>query len=96
VTRAGCQAICAAVVMLLCKDTMDTGLTLGDRRQTRQASHPESLQVCTRLHRPVTCRGVGMPDRYVVGDSMDDSQHSRSWPCMGMLKPAVLRAHGKR
>ncbi len=32
---------------------MGTGLTLEDLRQTRQASHPARLQVCTRLDRSV-------------------------------------------
>jgi hypothetical protein len=49
----GRRAICAAVDMLRCKDTTDTGPTLEDLRQTGQARHPANLQVCTRLERSV-------------------------------------------
>jgi hypoxanthine-guanine phosphoribosyltransferase len=83
---------------------METGLTREDLRQTIQARNPASLQVYTRLDRAVrrmvefsvTLRGFGLPDRHVVGDGVEDSQRSRSWPCRGMLTPAGLGAHGNR
>jgi hypoxanthine phosphoribosyltransferase len=82
---------------------MDTGLTREDLRQTIQARHSASLQVCTRRDRsvrrmidlPVTFRGFGIPTRCVVGYGLDDQQRYQSLPFMGMLKSAVLGEHRK-
>jgi hypothetical protein len=48
-TRCSRQVICAAIHTLFLEDIMETEQMLEYLRQTRPASYPASLHLCTRL-----------------------------------------------
>ena len=73
---------------------MKTDLTCKELRQTRPACPSTRLRGCSRGECLIDYRRVGRPAPSVVGDRVDDSPRSRSWPFMGMRTPAVRRAHG--
>jgi hypoxanthine phosphoribosyltransferase len=90
--------------VLLVKDIVDTGLSVGYVMRVLRARHPRSLRLCVLLDRqsvrlldiPIHYLGFTIPDRFVVGYGMDAHGLYRNLPYIGVLptdlhQPAALR-----
>ena len=74
--------------VIVVEDIVDTGLTIATLVAALRRRGPESVDVCTLLHkhvadaRPVDVRykGFDIPDEFVVGYGMDYAERYRSLP----------------
>jgi hypoxanthine phosphoribosyltransferase len=83
--------------VILVEDIVDTGLTINAILAQLRGLEPESLDVCTLLHKrvagaaPVDVRykGFDVPDVFVVGYGMDYAERHRNLPgiCRLILDP---------
>jgi hypoxanthine phosphoribosyltransferase len=83
--------------VLVVEDIIDTGLTLHYLLRTLRDRSPASLEVCTLLDKdvrrivdlPITFRGFGIPDRFVVGYGLDLGGRWRNLPYVATLRDDV-------
>ena len=77
--------------VLVVEDIVDTGLTLHYLLENLQTRHPESISLCSLLHKPAGKRvdvridylGFEIPNKFVVGYGLDDRQEMRGLPYIG-------------
>ncbi len=83
--------------VLIVEDILDTGNTLFNLRKMLLTRNPKSLSICAFLDKPsrrirdieADFIGFEIPDAFVVGYGLDYSEHYRSLPYIGILKPEV-------
>ncbi len=79
--------------VLLVEGIIDTGMTAGYLLRNLEVRQPRSIRVCTLLDKearrivkiPISFRGFGIPDRFVVGYGLDFRQRYRNLPYIGVL-----------
>lgn len=79
--------------VLLVEDIVDTGLTMKYLLQNLQTRSPESLSICTLLHKPegqiveVPLHYIGfvIPNKFVIGYGLDYAELYRNLPYIGTL-----------
>ena len=79
--------------VLVVEDIIDTGLTMQYLLENLQTRHPESISVCTLLHKPenqevdvpIHYKGFAIPDRFVVGYGLDYAEYYRNLPFIGYV-----------
>jgi len=79
--------------VLLVEGIIDTGMTAGYLLRNLEVRQPRSIRVCTLLDKearrivkiPISFRGFGIPDRFVVGYGLDYRQLYRNLPYIGVL-----------
>lgn len=80
--------------VLIIEDIIDTGLTLYNLKKMLSGRNPESLKICTLLDKPSRriadikgdyC-GFVIPDKFVVGYSMDLNEKYRNLPFIGIYE----------
>jgi len=80
--------------VLLVEDIIDTGRTLNRLVRLLRTRDPESLEICTLLHKrhaldlELDAKFVGFdaPDQFLVGYGLDYAERYRHLPCVGSLK----------
>ncbi|MFB6262214.1 MAG: hypoxanthine phosphoribosyltransferase [Bradymonadaceae bacterium] len=80
--------------VLIVEDIIDTGLTMSYLLENLGTRRPESLSVCTLLHKPVNTRtdididyvGFEIPDEFVIGYGLDYVEYYRNVPYIGVLR----------
>jgi len=83
--------------VILVEDIVDTGLTISSIIESLWKLGPESIDVCTLLHKriagakPVDIRykGFEIPDAFVVGYGMDYAERHRNLPGVYRLIPGA-------
>ncbi len=81
--------------VLLVEDIVDTGLTVQYLLENLKARNPESVSVCSLLHKPARQRvkvdiqylGFTIGDEFVVGYGLDYAEQYRCLPYVGVLEP---------
>jgi hypoxanthine phosphoribosyltransferase len=83
--------------VILIEDIVDTGLTINAILAQLRGLEPESLDVCSLLHKRVTgaapvdirYKGFDIPDLFVVGYGMDYAERHRNLPgiCRLIIDP---------
>jgi hypoxanthine phosphoribosyltransferase len=84
--------------VLIVEDIVDTGLTMKYLLENLQTRMPESLQVCTLLHKPSNARvqvplkyvGFEIANEFVIGYGLDDAEFSRHLPYIGVVPQSDL------
>jgi hypoxanthine phosphoribosyltransferase len=79
--------------LLIVEDILDTGLTLSYLMENLRTRKPESVKICTLLHKPSNTVvdikpdyvGFTVPDRFVIGYGLDFDQYYRNLPFIGTL-----------
>ena len=79
--------------VLVVEDIIDTGLTMKYLLENLQTRHPESVSICTLLHKPdnqrvevtIHYKGFTIPDRFVVGYGLDYAEYYRNLPFIGYV-----------
>jgi hypoxanthine phosphoribosyltransferase len=90
--------------VLLVDDILDTGKTLALVTSKLKKLKPRSLKVCVLLSKSarrtekVVADYVGfeIPDAFVVGYGLDFAERYRNLPFIGILKPEIYQAAGKK
>ena len=90
--------------VLIVEDIIDTGLTLNYLIRYLRGKNPASLRICTLLDKParrlveipVDYIGFEIPDQFVVGYGLDYGEVYRNLRFVGVLKPEVYGADGRR
>jgi hypoxanthine phosphoribosyltransferase len=85
--------------VLVVEDIVDSGLTLSYLLKMLRTRRPESLEVCTLLHKSdvqqveLDIRYVGfeIPPVFVVGYGLDFAERFRNLPYVATLKPEAYR-----
>ncbi len=80
--------------VIVVEDIADTGLTLNYLLTILRSRQPASLKVAAFLSKPsrrqidvpVDYIGFEVPDRFVVGDGLDDDQRYRELPYVAVVK----------
>ena len=80
--------------VVIVEDIVDTGLTMRYLLDNLATRHPESVKLCTLLHKPSRSRtripidylGFSIEDRFVVGYGLDSAEKYRNVPFIGVLK----------
>lgn len=90
--------------VLLVEDIVDTGLTMKYLIDNMQTRRPESISVCTLLHKPsnqhievpIHYVGFTIPNKFVIGYGLDYAEVYRNLPFIGLVKnPAEFtESHG--
>ena len=83
--------------ILVVEDILDSGNTLSYLLKLLEQRKPASIRLCTLLDKPerrvkpveVHYSGFTIPDAFVVGYGLDDAEHYRNLPYIGILKPEV-------
>ena len=83
--------------VLILEDIFDTGHSLDFTYHHLLSKEPASLKICTLLDKPsrrdpkVTLQadyvGFTVPNAFVVGYGLDNNEHYRNLPYVGVLKP---------
>lgn len=84
--------------VIVVEDIIDTGLTLNYLLRMLRSRGPESLEVCTLLDKdvrrivdlPITYRGFGIPDEFVVGYGLDLRGRLRNLPYIATLSEDAM------
>lgn len=79
--------------VLVIEDIIDTGLTMKYLLENLQTRHPESISICTLLHKPVNqkvevpihYKGFEVPDKFVIGYGLDYAEYYRNLPFIGYI-----------
>ena len=82
--------------VIVVEDIVDTGLTMKYLLENLQTRMPQSLAVCTLLHKPANTKvdvpmtyvGFEIPDEFVIGYGLDDAEFSRHLPYIGIVRDA--------
>ncbi len=85
--------------VLLLDDILDSGATIHAIRARLEMAAPRSVKVCVLLQkkkertRAVAADyfGFEIEDEFVVGYGLDYDERYRNLPCIGVLKPELLR-----
>lgn len=85
--------------VLIVEDIVDTGLTMKYLIDNLQTRRPESISVCTLLHKPSNQRievpihyvGFTIPNEFVIGYGLDYAQLYRNMPYIGYVN---MTRHG--
>ena len=85
--------------VILVEDIIDTGLTLEYLRANMKARNPNTLRVCTLLHKPASSVkiakidyvGFSIPSKFVVGYGLDYHGYYRNLPYIGVLEELPIR-----
>lgn len=85
--------------VLIVEDIVDTGLTMKYLIDNLQTRRPESISVCTLLHKPSNQRievpihyvGFTIPNEFVIGYGLDYAQLYRNMPYIGYVN---MSRHG--
>lgn len=80
--------------VLLVEDIVDTGLTIAHLLELIRTRKPNSVKVCSLLHKPARTRvevpiaylGFTIPDRFVVGYGLDWAERYRNIPFIGVVE----------
>lgn len=80
--------------ILLVEDIVDTGLTIAHLLDLLRTRKPNSVKVCSLLHKPartrievpITYLGFTIPDRFVVGYGLDWAERYRNIPFIGVVE----------
>ena len=88
--------------VLLVEDIVDTGLTMKYLIDNLQTRHPESISVCTLLHKPSNQHievplhyiGFTIPNKFVVGYGLDYAELYRNLPYIGVVRRPELLTGG--
>ena len=89
--------------VLVVEDIVDTGRTLRYLVQQFEARAPASVRTCALTRKKarnegevqIDYLGFDIPDRWVVGYGLDYAERHRTLPCIAVLDPATLGAHGR-
>lgn len=80
--------------LLLVEDIVDTGLTISHLLQLFRTRMPNSVKVCSLLHKPARARvevpihylGFTIEDKFVVGYGLDWAERYRNLPYIGVVE----------
>ena len=80
--------------ILLVEDIVDTGLTIAHLLDLLRTRKPNSVKVCSLLHKPartrievpITYLGFTIADRFVVGYGLDWAERYRNIPFIGVVE----------
>ncbi|MFO0551393.1 MAG: hypoxanthine phosphoribosyltransferase [Polyangiaceae bacterium] len=80
--------------ILLVEDIVDTGLTIAHLIDLFRTRRPNSMKVCTLLHKPARTRiqvpvdylGFTIEDRFVVGYGLDWAEKYRNLPAISVVE----------
>jgi hypoxanthine phosphoribosyltransferase len=86
--------------VLLIDDILDTGKTIKLVSGLVNRLNPASLRICVLLDKigrrevPFEADFVGfrIPDRFVIGYGLDYAERYRNLPCIGVLRPELVKA----
>jgi hypoxanthine phosphoribosyltransferase len=86
--------------IILIEDIVDTGLTMKYLIDNLQTRRPESISVCTLLHKPsnqhievpIHYVGFTIPNQFVIGYGLDYAEIYRNLPYIGLVKDAAALA----
>ncbi len=82
--------------VLIVEDIVDTGLTIAHLMDLFHTRRPNSLKVCSLLHKPARCKikvpidylGFTIEDKFVVGYGLDWAERYRNLPFIGIVEPS--------
>lgn len=80
--------------ILLVEDIVDTGLTIAHLIDLFRTRHPNSMKVCSLLHKPARTRiqvpidylGFTIEDKFVVGYGLDWAEKYRNLPAISVVE----------
>lgn len=80
--------------VLIVEDIVDTGLTLRHLLELLSTRRPQSIKVCSLLHKPARARvtvpidflGFTIEDEFVVGYGLDWGERYRNLPYIGIIE----------
>src|SRR6204780_2774942 len=80
--------------VLLVEDIVDTGLTIAHLMDLFRTRQPNSVKVCSLLHKPARARvavkidylGFTIEDKFVVGYGLDFAEKYRNLPFIGVVE----------
>lgn len=80
--------------VLIVEDIVDTGLTISHLLQLFRTRMPNSVKVCSLLHKPARSRvdvpihylGFTIEDKFVVGYGLDWAERYRNLPYIGVVE----------
>jgi len=80
--------------VLLVEDIVDTGLTIAHLLELLRTRKPNSVKVCSLLHKPARTKievpiaylGFTIADRFVVGYGLDWAERYRNIPFIGVVE----------
>ena len=80
--------------VLVVEDIVDTGLTMAYLLENLKTRHPESIKICSLLHKPdrtvqpvpIDYLGFTIPDLFVIGYGLDFAQRYRNLPFIGVME----------
>jgi hypoxanthine phosphoribosyltransferase len=83
--------------LLIVEDIIDTGLTMQYLLENLQTRRPESIRVCTLLHKPdnasvqvpIDYVGFTIPNEFVIGYGLDLAGRFRNLPYIGVYHGEV-------
>lgn len=86
--------------VLIVEDILDSGRTLAFIKKLLEERKPNSMRICTLLHKPERQQvseaspdytGFVIPDEFIVGYGLDYAERYRNLPYLAVLKEAVYR-----
>jgi len=83
--------------VIVVEDIVDTGLTMTYLLENLETRRPQSVELCSLLHKPARTRvpveihylGFTIDDVFVVGYGLDHGERYRNIPYIGVVQPAV-------
>jgi hypoxanthine phosphoribosyltransferase len=80
--------------VLIVEDIVDTGLTIAHLMDLLRTRNPNSVAVCSLLHKPARARvevqvdylGFTIEDKFVVGYGLDFAERYRNLPFIGVVE----------
>jgi len=80
--------------VLIIEDIIDTGLTITHILNLLKLREPESIRICSLLHKPartkvpvkIDFRGFTIDDQFVVGYGLDYDEQYRNLPFIGSIR----------
>ncbi len=80
--------------VLLVEDIVDTGLTLSHLIKLLQTRQPQSVKICSLLHKPARAKvavqvdylGFTIEDKFVIGYGLDYAEKYRNLPFVGVVE----------
>ncbi len=81
--------------VIVVEDIVDTGLTMTYLMENLATRRPESLELCSLLHKPARTKvpvkidhlGFTIEDVFVIGYGLDYGEKYRNLPYLGVLEP---------
>jgi hypoxanthine phosphoribosyltransferase len=78
--------------VLIVEDIVDTGLTIAHLMDLLRTRQPNSVKVCSLLHKPARARvnvdysGFTIEDKFVIGYGLDFAEKYRNVPYIGVVE----------